>query len=507
MIEARGDRGEPCATWARVSTGDQDEENQTAELDAHVASHGYDIQRKFVLHDVSASAGDQEPELAEVIADLRAGKYSVLVIVHSSRIDRREDLDAQARFVMDVRAAGGRIESVREPTFGGKDLAGQITTIVAQYSNAEYSRTIKGHIAAGMRKIMAAGAFSGSEPWGYVSVGPDRDKRLVPTRAARVYVPQIMAKVAAGQSLGAVARWLTAEGVEPGRGEGKSRRKLTGRAWHAKAVAELVRRNTYAGTHRCSFTVTWTDGEVQRKETLRWTHQTENVANWAEVFAARLALDARGAKWKAQKGGGSLGGRPAGEPLSGQSRCRACGVRGEDSPMYRLTSGNLRCTGRGADRHGCGAPMVPLAVARRMADEYFGALTTWKLTRKVVTPGNRSEIEASRDELRLDRVAALDLPKADRRLRMAELDAREDELDALEVTPDVAEVIETGETFADVWNSADDAERGRFLRRWDGRVEFGPADGTETRERDGHGLWINGGGSLAAFVDQEETDE
>ena len=44
--------------------------------------------------------------------------------------------------------------------------------------------------------------------------------------------------------------------------------------------------------------------------------------------------------------------------LSGVLSCPAC----DDSPMYRLASGYYRCTGRGADRRGCGNMVRPRLV-------------------------------------------------------------------------------------------------------------------------------------------------
>ena len=271
----------------------------------------------------------------------------------SSRIDRREDLDLQAEFLIMVRRAGGRVESVREPEFGRTDRVSRLITMLAQDANAEYSRTLKGHIDAAMRTRAAAGVFTGSEPWGAVPVGPKGGRKLVLTDAARQYGPGILSGSRAGASLGDVARWLTAEGVAPGRGEGRP-----GNAWWAKSVANAVRARTLLGEHACSW-----KGQ-------RWVHRFGGVpgihATW---LAANQALDQRGAKWAK----GEARTRRAVEPLSGVSRCRHCAAKGTDSPMYRLTSGNLRCTGRGAARRGCGL-MLPLTVARDLADLAFGAM-------------------------------------------------------------------------------------------------------------------------------------
>jgi DNA invertase Pin-like site-specific DNA recombinase len=48
----------------------------------------------------------QEPALREAIADIERGEYSVLVVTESSRLDRREDLDAQDHRCRDRRRRG-----------------------------------------------------------------------------------------------------------------------------------------------------------------------------------------------------------------------------------------------------------------------------------------------------------------------------------------------------------------------------------------------------------------
>jgi hypothetical protein len=136
--------------------------------------------------------------------------------------------------------------------------------------------------------------------------------------------------------------------------------------------------------------------------------------------------------------------------------------------------------------------MVPAEVARRLADRYFGSLAT-PLVKRVRIPGNSSDVQAERDEMERQRreLANAELPKSERRARSAELDAWEDRLDETVIIPDREEVSATGETFGQIWNSAGDAERARYLRRWTGRIEFGPADGTELCTADGTGLWVD----------------
>ena len=484
---------ERCARFFRVSTDKQDEDNQTADVDGHIGARGYEVARTFRLHAFSASAGEQEPALAEVVADMAAGRYTVLVCAHSSRIDRREDLDLQAEFLIMVRRAGGRVESVREPEFGKTDRVSRLITMLAQDANAEYSRTLKDHINAAMRTRAATGSFTGSEPWGAVSVGPKGGKHLILTDAARTYGPEICERIAAGASLGDVARWLTAEGVAPGRGEGRP-----GLPWWAKSVAEVVRSKTLLGESPCSW-----KGQ-------RWVHRFDGIAGLHDLWlAANKALDERGAKW--HDGAARTGRRPV-EPLSGVSRCQHCAASGTDSPVYRLTSGNLRCTGRGAARTGCGM-MLPVAVARDLANLAFAAMTgpMYAIYEHRRVPGNAARIEIERARLNEDYAAAAQNPdRAARKAALAAIDAELDELDTTVIIPDTEEFVRTGEDYAAYWARLDDEERRAFLRSGEFSVRFGRADGTQRCELDGYGIWVDSlddGDAGQAAVPEPGTDE
>ena len=92
---------ERAAVWKRASDDSQETANQDAELAAHVAARGYEVARTFDLPDLSASKGKARhlEALEDVIADMHDGLYTVLVLVHSSRLDRRDE-DEQLSFLL-----------------------------------------------------------------------------------------------------------------------------------------------------------------------------------------------------------------------------------------------------------------------------------------------------------------------------------------------------------------------------------------------------------------------
>ena len=171
--------------------------------------------------------------LAEILDDIRTGIITVLVLVHSSRIDRR-DPDRAEYYHLSIRMAGGRIESVREPEFGKSDVSGRVITMLAQHANHEYSRALSGHVRAGHDRIRREGGLFGRAPFGYEIQGERYRKTLVPTALGLKYVPEIFARVIRGESLATVAAWLNAEGVPCGTRVARDKRPSgdTGQAAH-----------------------------------------------------------------------------------------------------------------------------------------------------------------------------------------------------------------------------------------------------------------------------------
>lgn len=105
--------------WLRASSDRQDELNQEQGIDAYIAARGYEPGKTYTARDKSASKNEHLPLLREALADMAAGRISVLVVRNTDRIDRTENLGQILKL---AEAAGGRIESVTEPWLA--DLSG-----------------------------------------------------------------------------------------------------------------------------------------------------------------------------------------------------------------------------------------------------------------------------------------------------------------------------------------------------------------------------------------------
>jgi DNA invertase Pin-like site-specific DNA recombinase len=457
--------GERAACWYRVSTGQQDEKNQYAEVERHCEQRGYEIVRRFELRGDSAYHGRHEAELLQVLADIEAGMYSVLVIVDSSRLDRR-DPDRQLAYMLSVRSAGGRVESVREPAFGTRGVGGMVSTVVAQDQNHAYSQKLSQNIRAGHARIDAAGAFRVKAPWGYKITGPKYAKRLAPTPDGCRLVPQVFARIADGESCQAVADWLETE---------------TGRRVWPKFVAALIRRPAYYGEAE------WTATEVDEHGTVTSVTRTHQVQDPLVDYGLWDRANKR-LSVPPKRGRGTR--NPA--LLKGLAACGECGgVMVKKDCHYTRVDGErvdmwyYYCTGspvaKGARR--CGADrtvMTRLDLADRTVHLLMVKLGTEPVTERTLIRGRDWKAELALTERRLRELPRQGLDWAEEDARRAELRALWEDFSGREAEPDRWTEAQTGETFADHWNRfTTDAERGAFLaaqrfrfRLWKDKIEI-----------------------------------
>jgi DNA invertase Pin-like site-specific DNA recombinase len=429
---------ESAGILLRVSSNGQDEQNQEPELETYCYEHGYRINRRYQLHDVSAYHGDQEQALADILDDIRTGNITVLVVVHSSRIDRR-DPDRAEYYHLSIRMAGGRIESVREPMFGKSDVSGRVITMLAQHANHEYSRALAGHIKAGHDRVRREGGLFGRAPFGYEVQGERYRKTLVPTALGLKYVPEIFARVIRGESLATVAAWLNAEEVPCGTkvARDKHHKAIKGKLprWTAATVSKIIRNTVYKGQMRDS--------------SHQMVNRCEAIVSAAVFNRAVARLDSA----PTRRGPRNLANRAM---LSGVLFCDECG-----SPMYRSTSEILvyyRCAGKVTGRS---CLMVRLAAVDALVDRIITS-NPRPIMAPTLIPGRNydDELDANMAEIR-----ALDLDDDDYAGRHAALMAERARLKDLDTTPDKWELRPTGQTWGSIWGDLRMTDRAAWLER------------------------------------------
>jgi DNA invertase Pin-like site-specific DNA recombinase len=420
----------------RVSSDGQDEANQLPELDSYCYDRNYRINKRYNVHDRSAYHGEHEAWLDEALEDIRAGVISVLVVVHSSRLDRRTPHKA-ASYLIEVIEAGGRIESVREPMFGKDDLAGEMITLLARHSNHDYSKTLSGHVRASHNRIRANRAngkgLLGRAPFGFDREGSKYEKTLVPNALGLKYVPEMYDRIIDGESLAAVAKWLNAIGVPTACKVNRSGEPVKG--WHAATVRQVIRNTAYKGQMRDS--------------DHRYAGPCEAIVSVQKWEAAQKRLDAA----------------PKRGPQDNASRAMLTSVLFCEcgSPMYRVTTGATypyyRCAGKVT---GKSCLMVRLSAVDEAVDEIMSA-NPEPVMKMTLVPGRNYDKELDMIKARIKALDPVDDP--DYSEKHAALMAELARLKDLDTTPDTWELRPTGQAWGEVWDGLEPADRGRWLAR------------------------------------------
>ena len=453
--------GEPGAGLLRVSTSEQDEQIQKADIQAFANANGIDLGgRWYELHGKSASKGEQDEAFDGILADIRQGTYTRLITCALDRTERR-GIEPQLRIIRLIREAGGQLMSVYEPWLNDPDADAELHIALTAKMNKAKSELQARNTRRGHDTVDANGAFRGRIPWGFITEGTRHNMRLVPTPDGREYVPQIFARIVDGESLRQVCDWLNTLNV-------RFKRSGEPAPWWPEKVAEMIRNPAYLGYYWIHTYETVRDdntGQVVSKTlTGKRAHRCEALVD-ARTFS--LAGEALASRERKQQG-------PRGKPenramLKGAITCPACG-----SPMYkivsRLTSRTdgpkapfYRCNGRPPLTKGCGncVPMdaVDDAVSTIIAEWFAVPVVLPTLVKGTDYTAQIDEIKYQMRELDPD---VMDDDEYDAEL--ARLRAERNRLKALSAMPDRWEMTETGELYSDVYAGLSVALRGAWLK-------------------------------------------
>jgi DNA invertase Pin-like site-specific DNA recombinase len=408
--------------FMRVSTGSQDLSTQLTELTKYADANKIKIVSKTELRGYSASKGEQEPALREVIRGIEQGRWRTVLVTDSSRLDRREDLDAQAEILLAIRQAGGDVVSITEPEFGKTDFVGRIITLIAQYGNADKSKKVKDGTWRGVQAIIANKAFMGVLPTFWKAVGVKYAK--VATCTDPDAVRSIYTAVASGHSLSSIAREYDT---------------------YPHVIRHIIgTRANLTGLFECHYTY--------RGEMFKWEHRAAGaLVVGSELWhKANRVMGERGAVMN-NTGGRSI--KLATSWVSGLLSCPKCG-----GSLYVSRGKTLRCQGRGKDRRGCGVYGLDYASVTSQIDAIVSSENV-AVYRYQHVSGNQGELDELVRELDLVRqtLAATDDDSEFDRLAARRLDLRE-RIAGFELVPDTYDMTATGETLADLWQTGDKRE-------------------------------------------------
>ena len=149
-----------AALYARVSTVDQNPDNQLLELRALAQQRGFEIFREYVDHGVSGTR-TRRPGLDAMMADASRGRFQVVMVWAVDRLAR------SVKHFLDVLAELNRLQieflSVREAMDTSGALGKAIIVIVSVIAELERSLIIE-RVKLGMKRAKLEGRQIGRRP-------------------------------------------------------------------------------------------------------------------------------------------------------------------------------------------------------------------------------------------------------------------------------------------------------------------------------------------------------
>ena len=147
--------------YSRVSTGDQDTENQSVVLTDWANQRGYEVVRVYEEYESAWKAGHQA-ELAQLKSDAARGRFNIVLVWALDRLSREGAL-AILSLVNRLKQCGVRIISYQEPwTEAPGEIAEILYSITGWVSRMESQRRSE-RTKAGLARAIACGKKLGRQ--------------------------------------------------------------------------------------------------------------------------------------------------------------------------------------------------------------------------------------------------------------------------------------------------------------------------------------------------------
>jgi len=160
-----------AATWVRVSTDRQHEDNQIPDLERLCEHRGWEIARRYEMADASAYKGEQRQALQRMLDDAYRGEFSVLVVWAVDRLCR-QGIEELLRLIRELRQRNVSLVSHQEPWLNGTDATTELLAAVAAWVATQESVRRSERIRAGLARRKAQG-----KPIGGAASKRGKDKR------------------------------------------------------------------------------------------------------------------------------------------------------------------------------------------------------------------------------------------------------------------------------------------------------------------------------------------
>ena len=140
-----------CAIWGRVSTDEQESGNQLDELRTWAARRGLDVAAEYIIDGASAWKGKHRDQVAAALANVRLGRFDVLLVWALDRLDR-EGVEPTLGLLRRFQEAGAPVWSLQESWTETADphtaeLLGAIYAWMARAESARRTERVKAGLA------------------------------------------------------------------------------------------------------------------------------------------------------------------------------------------------------------------------------------------------------------------------------------------------------------------------------------------------------------------------
>ena len=409
----------------------------------------------------------ERPELGPWLTDpVKLVQYDGIVAFDVSRLSREYfDLAWLRKWAEENHK---KLYVIKERLHWPDNRDGTLWGVAAERAYEERQEIIE-RITRELGALREAGKLTGRAPFGYVSAGEKYDHYLVPTDEGRKYVPLIFQHCIDGWSLKTIAEWLNSEGVKPPGSAG----------WWPNSVRGLIRNPGYKG-HLCEReNVPPDETEKHDGKVVRYCYG----GTWVEkprwqygktIHRCKPLVDA--AVWKhANEALSTSDGRGRIDPenppmLAGVLSCSSC----DDSPMWRNGKPPYlyyRCGGRGSNRSSCGN-MVRLELVDAAVNDIMASTFDVPVMRHEIVYGNEAEIEAELERIRfeLKQLAARELDWEEEDRERARLREEQTRVSNTKVVEDRVELVETDDTYLELWERLSIQDRGLWLEEHEFQV-------------------------------------
>lgn len=151
-----------AAIWSRVSTREQETENQLVALRAWAKARGFEVVTEYVLEE-SAWNGKHQAALEQALGDAHRGRYQVLLVWALDRLSR-QGIEAMLSVMRRFREKGVMVLSHQEPWTDGSPATQELLTSIFAWMAEQESRRKSERVKAALALRRSKGLPVGRQP-------------------------------------------------------------------------------------------------------------------------------------------------------------------------------------------------------------------------------------------------------------------------------------------------------------------------------------------------------